>query len=91
MKLSKSVKVKVYTFNKNQVVELDNQKDYYYKVEMDIPNRVEKICSDYDIVRYVILSNGTWPVFKELGVTRNQWQIAKKFIEYLNKENIIML
>lgn len=90
LKINEDVfKVRVYTFNKNQVVELDNQKDYYYKVEMGIPNRVEKICSDYDIVRYVILSNGTWPVFKELGVTRNQWQIAKKFIEYLNKENII--
>ena len=90
LKINEDVfKVRVYTFNKNQVVELDNQKDYYYRVEMGIPNRVEKICSDYDIVRYVILNNGTWPLFKELGATRNQWQFAKNFIEYLNKENII--
>lgn len=90
LKINEDVfKVRVYTFNKNQVVELDNQKDYYYRVGMGIPNRVEKICSDYDIVRYVILNNGTWPLFKELGATRNQWQFAKNFIEYLNKENII--
>lgn len=90
LKINEDVfRVRVYTFNKNQVVELDNQKEYYYKVEMGIPDRVEKICSDYEIVRYVILNNGNWSLFKDFGLTRNEWQLAKNFIKRLSNENLI--
>ena len=74
-KLKKDVIVlPVYRFSQRDVLRLGNDRLYFDRLALGIPCDTLRIKDPMEIVRDLVLTENTWPVFKQRGIAKREWQ-----------------
>lgn len=64
------------------------QRRIYKHVSLKDPNKRISIYLPVETIKQLILQRMNWPVFKAQGVSKNDWQKFKQFLESIPKENL---
>lgn len=83
------INLPVYGFTFGDTVRLANEKYYFRKINIGVPSYIKRVKSPVDIVRTILQTRSTWPLFKEKGKTRSEWKNVRDFLEGLEKETLL--
>lgn len=89
-KLKKDVIVlPVYRFSQRDVLRLGNDRLYFDRLALGIPCDTLRIKDPLEIVRDLVLTENTWPVFKQRGIAKREWQNFRSFLYQIKTDDLI--
>lgn len=83
------VSLPVYIIQQDEIIDLGNGIGIYKKLSLGEAGRTMPVKPPLDIVNQIVRTKLSWPAFKEAGRTRNEFQIAKKFLDTLDTTAIV--
>lgn len=82
------ISLPIYSFEQRDILQLNDSKRIYNKLQLGPADDVIKTISDSEIVKKLILDSIPWSVFKQRGVSRGEWQNFKKYLDELKNDDI---
>jgi len=83
-----AINLSQYRINRNDVFKASNNKMYYGKVYLGIPNDIVHTKDTMEIIKSIIIDSISWQNYKGRA-TKNEWKNFKSFVSELRTESVI--